>query len=69
MENRDVFLTSGGESFNYIPALNAEPFHIDALAKIILNHIQGWPESVPSKENSEDREKIKQRAMQLGAKQ
>lgn len=41
-ENREYFMESGGERYEYIPALNAEPAHIDALEKLILNHLQGW---------------------------
>lgn len=31
VENRDYFLNNGGETFSYIPALNADERHIDAL--------------------------------------
>ena len=41
-ENREYFMESGGERYEYIPALNAEPTHIDALEKLILKHLQGW---------------------------
>ena len=67
LENRDVFLASGGESFSYIPALNAQPSHIDALANIILQHAQGWPEASDDYKKP-DQEKIKQRAQEKGAK-
>lgn len=68
LENRDVFMKAGGESFSYIPALNAEMAHIDALTNIVMKHTQGWPETSTSypESNNED---AKQRAMQLGAKQ
>lgn len=39
MTNRKLFMTSGGEEFHYIPALNAEDSHIELLAKLIENHI------------------------------
>ncbi|MBN6063491.1 ferrochelatase [Aggregatibacter actinomycetemcomitans] len=38
-ENRELFLASGGQSYHYIPALNAEPAHIEALGKLLLNMI------------------------------
>lgn len=38
-ENREIFLHAGGESFAYIPALNARPTHIDALARIIAERL------------------------------
>lgn len=44
LQNRDFFLEAGGEHFDYIPALNAGPEHIDLLADIVTMHSQGWPE-------------------------
>lgn len=44
-ENRDYFLESGGERYEYIPALNSDPVHIDALEKLLLQHLQGWEPS------------------------
>lgn len=41
-ENRGYFEGAGGKSFAYIPALNAEPVHIDALAQLIDDNLQGW---------------------------
>lgn len=69
IQNHKIFLQNGGESFNYIPALNAEPSHIEALVKIILQHTQGWPESCFKYSEAVDKEAIRQRALRLGAKQ
>jgi ferrochelatase len=44
MQNRAVFLQAGGERFAYIPALNDEPAHIQALSELVMRHMQGWPE-------------------------
>lgn len=41
-ENRDYFLEAGGSDYAYIPALNAEAMHIDALAQIVDENLQGW---------------------------
>lgn len=41
-ENRDIFLQAGGKEFHYIPALNADAAHIDALADLVLSHCQDW---------------------------
>ena len=68
MQNHEIFLQHGGESFHYIPALNAEPTHIQALVSIIKRHIQGWPEST-SGYTAQSKQEVKQRAMNLGAKQ
>lgn len=37
VENRQVFLDAGGESYEYIPCLNATEAHANALAQIVLN--------------------------------
>lgn len=44
-ENRDYFLEAGGETYHYIPALNATSKHIQALADVIQTHTQGWLET------------------------
>jgi len=41
-ENREYFMEAGGKDYAYIPALNAEPAHIDALADIIDKQLHGW---------------------------
>jgi len=38
VENRDTFLTAGGETYHYIPALNDRADHIHALVKLIRQH-------------------------------
>ena len=42
VENRDYFLEAGGERYEYIPCLNSEPAHINALASIIKEQLAGW---------------------------
>lgn len=41
-ENREYFLHAGGQHYEYISALNAEPQHIDALCQLIKANLQGW---------------------------
>lgn len=41
-EIRESFESAGGESFDYIPCLNDEPAHIDALSRIIQTNLSGW---------------------------
>lgn len=38
-ENREWFVAAGGERFEYIPALNDQPVHLDALAEILRPHL------------------------------
>ena len=45
VENRDRFLAAGGDEFGYIPALNDQSAHIEALADLVLRHTAGWPEA------------------------
>ena len=33
---------AGGERYEYITALNAEPAHIDALCQLIKDNLHGW---------------------------
>lgn len=42
MEVRAAFMKAGGETFHYIPALNAEPAWISALTELCGLHLQGW---------------------------
>jgi ferrochelatase len=35
IQNRDIFLKAGGESFRYIPALNDSESHIEALFSLV----------------------------------
>ena len=37
MDNKEVFLSSGGQKFDYIPALNDHKSHASLLAKLIQN--------------------------------
>ncbi len=44
VENRGYFMEAGGERFDYIPALNDCPAHLDALAALVHDHLLGWPD-------------------------
>lgn len=68
MQNCEVFMQAGGEAFSYIPALNSEAVHIEALANIVIQHTQGWPEVSPNY-HALDQTAVKERAMKLGAEQ
>jgi len=41
-ENREIFLEHGGETFNYIPALNDSESFIDCLEEFSLANISDW---------------------------
>ncbi len=66
-QNRELFISKGGEQFSYIPALNDRAEHVDALAELIDAQLQSWQ---PALEGSpRDLEQCRQRALARGAKQ
>ena len=46
-EAREAFLAAGGERFDYVSCLNAEPVWIDALAGLAERHLGGWDTKQP----------------------
>ncbi|MEE9342722.1 MAG: ferrochelatase, partial [Gammaproteobacteria bacterium] len=66
IENRDFFMAAGGEQYDYIPCLNDQSVHINALADIIDAHVKGWMPEQP--ESGEELQLRKRRAGKLGAK-
>jgi len=42
IRNRADFMAAGGESFDYIPALNSHALHVQSLTGLIKQHMQGW---------------------------
>lgn len=41
-ENRAYFEDAGGERYEYIPCLNSDPDHIEALSQLITENLHGW---------------------------
>ena len=64
-QNRELFLHAGGKELRYIPALNARPDHAQALAQLLVRHLQGWDDS--SAWTPERLQLCQQRARSLGA--
>jgi ferrochelatase len=68
LQNRAFFQEAGGGEFHYIPALNDDPLHVQALTRLITQHCQGWPEFSPDYDAAAVREELqrsKARADQL----
>ena len=42
MENRQAFLSHGGQRFAYIPCLNAGPHGIGVIQSIVQRELAGW---------------------------
>jgi ferrochelatase len=70
IENRQAFLEAGGERYRYLPALNDDPAHIEALVDLIGRHAAGWPEFAADYDANAlaaDRAATRDRALALGA--
>ncbi len=70
IQNREFFLTAGGETFSYIPALNDNDDHIDALVSIVQQHTSGWLEFSDDFDKAELQKQLevsKQQAMKFGS--
>lgn len=67
LRNRADFLTHGGETLDYVPALNATAAHASVLANLIARHAQGWPE--PASVGKTDGAATVRRAQAFGATQ
>jgi ferrochelatase len=71
MENKDLFIEAGGETFNYIPCLNDSEDHMAALCEVLTAHMFGWPETMPNWDAGKlavEANKTRQRAIDMGAK-
>ena len=58
IQNRELFIGSGGKRYAYIPALNDDDAHISALTDIILRHCRGWPEFSKSRDREETEQEL-----------
>lgn len=65
IENRDYFIEAGGENYQYIPALNAENSHMEALEHLVEAQLSPWLSNAQNTPASMSRD----RAMALGASQ
>jgi ferrochelatase len=63
-EGREAFLHAGGETFRYIPCLNASEAGLRALCQLAVLHLGGWPTSAA---DPADVDAERQRALAMGA--
>jgi ferrochelatase len=42
VENRAYFIAAGGERYEYIPCLNSDSEHVDALSQLISEQLSAW---------------------------
>jgi ferrochelatase len=67
MQNREAFLSHGGEAFDYVPCLNSSPAHVALYERIVLTHARGWPE-IEGRDDSAMLPMSRERALALGAR-
>ena len=65
IENADVFRDAGGQTLEYVPALNASDRHVDLMSELIRQHTSGWPER-SSRDAQLDRSGAPARVERLG---
>lgn len=58
-ENREIFMEAGGETYRYIPALNAIDEHIEALFEVVRDAATGMPEWMPENPQSVAKKRAK----------
>ena len=63
---RAAFLARGGESFDYVPCLNAGEAHAMLLERLLFNHAHGWPE-LEGRVDTSELAAARERAIALGA--
>jgi len=51
-QNKTLFLSEGGETFEYIPALNDDPAHVDTLTGLVMRHMDGWVSANVNRDDS-----------------
>ncbi len=72
MLNREIFLDAGGDKLQYIPALNDNEDHVEAIYQLAMNHMQGWRAAQPEFDVEHDKQEkqiSQQRAKKMGAAQ
>ena len=65
IEGRNTFVSAGGKAFHAIACLNDHPVWIDALAKLAIRHLQGWPTQPPT---TAELQRTRERAIGAGAR-
>lgn len=66
-ENAGIFERAGGGRLRYIRALNDRSDHLDMLAELVTDHVQGWPEAGGRPRALRNAEDTRRRALAMGA--
>jgi protoporphyrin/coproporphyrin ferrochelatase len=65
-ENKNYFIQAGGQSYDYIAALNTHPAHITALAKLLMQRLQAWDLATDSQLKQELQQRLTRVAAMKG---
>jgi ferrochelatase len=67
MQNRELFLSGGGEAFDYAACLNSSPEHVAVMEDVVLTHAAGWPEMSGVAPDAKALASLRERALARGA--
>jgi ferrochelatase len=67
MQNRDMFLSHGGEAFDYVPCLNSSEAQVALYEHLVAKNTQGWPE-FSGTDDTAPLVESRRRALALGAR-
>ena len=67
MQNREAFLSQGGEAFDYVPCLNSSDAQVDLYDRVVTRHTQGWP-GLAGEDHTALLAESRRRALALGAR-
>lgn len=65
IENKEIFLSNGGKSYEYIDCLNNNDEHIDMMSQLINQHSESWLKEINDK--NLERDKTEQRVSKVKA--
>jgi ferrochelatase len=69
MQNREMFLSHGGEAFDYVPCLNSREAQVSLYEQLVLKHAQGWPQFTDAGgDDASARAASRERALAMGAR-
>jgi ferrochelatase len=66
MQDRTLFLSQGGESFDYVPCLNSTPAQVALYEHLVRKHTRGWLDV--ARDDDALRAAARERALALGAR-
>jgi ferrochelatase len=67
MQNRELFLSHGGEAFDYVPCLNSSEPQVSLYERLVLKHAWSWIERAAA-DDSTERAASRERALAMGAR-